>query len=67
MSKIVGEIVTDKLSGKKGIVVEKIKRGKHKGMYVVRCWVLEQSNWMVMECPRSQFEIGHEEKKMGFK
>lgn len=63
-SKLVGQFITEKLSGKTGIVVQK----KKKNRYVVRIWVKETSNWVVMDCPKSQFEIGSkEESKIGFK
>lgn len=61
--KLVGKFVTDLLSGKKGIVVEKKKHNT----YVVRVFVHEQSNWVTMRCPREQFKIGEDEvKKIGF-
>jgi hypothetical protein len=63
-SKLVGRFVTEKLSGKSGIIVEKKKGDK----YIVRIWVKELSNWVVMNCPKSQFDIGvQQENKIGFK
>jgi hypothetical protein len=63
-NKLIGQFVTEKLSGKKAIVVEK----KKKGVYTIRVWVVENCNWLVMDCPKSQIEKGFEEpKKMGYK
>lgn len=63
--KLVGELVMDKLSGKKGVVLEKIKKDR----YRVRVWVPECSSWVVMECPTNQFQTGtfEEKNKIGFK
>lgn len=63
MSKLIGKFVTEKLSGRQGIVVEKKKKN-----YMVRLWIHEQCNWVTMKCPKEQFEVGkiQEHKKIGY-
>lgn len=61
--KLIGKYITEKLSGKKGIVLQK----KKKNRYIIRVWSTENSNWYTLKVPREQFELGHEEeKKIGF-
>lgn len=59
--KLVGQIVTDKLSGKLGIVTK-----KKKGKYRVLFWMQSAENWMKVECRKEQLEMGDKTKKIGY-
>ncbi len=67
--KLVGSLVRDKLSGRKGIITEVIKEKKKKKKYAMRVWVAEQASWLAIECPRGQFEKwkGNDDTRIGFK